>query len=108
MMPGGAPSVKCAVVIDGIIIALTLVAALSVAVAAESDSVGRIVGIAFVASWLLYEPVLVSVTGSSIGHYLSNLRVVDDRTPGNVDFLKAIARLGIKTLLGVYSFSPWR
>ena len=29
-----------------------LVAALSVAVAAESDSVGRIVGIAFVASWL--------------------------------------------------------
>jgi len=52
----------------------------------------------------LYEPVLVSVTGSSIGHYLSNLRVVDDRTRGNVGFLKAIARLGIKTLLGVYSF----
>jgi len=61
-----------------------LVAALSVAVAAESDSVGRIVGIAFVASWLLCEPVLVSVTGSSIGHYLSNLRVVDDRTRGNL------------------------
>jgi uncharacterized RDD family membrane protein YckC len=93
-----------AVVIDGIIISLMLVAALSVAVAAESDKVGRIVGITFVASWLLYEPALVSITGSSIGHYLSNLRVVDDRTRGNVGFLKAIARLGIKTLLGVYSF----
>jgi uncharacterized RDD family membrane protein YckC len=93
-----------AFVIDGIIIALMCVAALSVAVAAESDNVGRIVGIVFVASWLLYEPVLVSVTGSSIGHYLSNLRVVDDRTHGKVGFLKAIARFVIKTLLGVYSF----
>ena len=44
-----------AVVIDGIIISLMLVGALSVAVAAESDKVGRIVGITFVASWLLYE-----------------------------------------------------
>jgi uncharacterized RDD family membrane protein YckC len=93
-----------AFVIDWIIIASLLVAALSFAVAAESNNAARIVGISFVAIWLLYEPVLVSLTGSSVGHYLSNLRVVDDRTHGNVGFLKAVARLSIKTLLGIYSF----
>ena len=32
------------------------------------------------------------------------MRVVDDRTGGNVHFLKAVARLIIKTLLGWLSF----
>jgi hypothetical protein len=68
-----------AFVIDWIIIALLLVGVLFAAVAADSDRIGRILGFAFVAVWLLYEPVLVSLTGSTVGHYLSNLRVVDDR-----------------------------
>jgi hypothetical protein len=93
-----------AFVIDWIIIALLLVGVLFAAVAADSDRIGRILGFAFVAVWLLYEPVLVSLTGSTVGHYLSNLRVVDDRTQGNVSFLKALARLVIKTVLGLYSF----
>jgi uncharacterized RDD family membrane protein YckC len=53
---------------------------------------------------LLYEPVLVSFTGSTLGHYFTNLRVVDERSGGNVSFLKACARVAIKSVLGLYSF----
>jgi uncharacterized RDD family membrane protein YckC len=51
-----------------------------------------------------YEPVLVSFTGGTLGHYLANLRVVDERDGGNISFLKACARVVIKGLLGLYSF----
>jgi uncharacterized RDD family membrane protein YckC len=56
-----------AFVIDWIIIALLLVGVLFAAVAADSDRIGRILGFAFVAVLLLYEPVLVSLTGSTVG-----------------------------------------
>jgi uncharacterized RDD family membrane protein YckC len=93
-----------AFVIDWIVIMLLLVTALFVAVSMDSDRVGRILGFTFVGVWLLYEPLLVCLTGSSIGHYLSNLRVVDNKTHSNVGFPKAVARLVIKTTLGLYSF----
>jgi uncharacterized RDD family membrane protein YckC len=93
-----------AFVIDWIVILLLLVGVLFAAVAADSNRIGRILGFTFVAVWLLYEPVLVSLTGSTVGHYLCNLRVVDEKTHGNVGFPKAVARLVIKTLLGLYSF----
>jgi uncharacterized RDD family membrane protein YckC len=91
--------------IDWIIIMLLLVMALFVAVSTNSDRVGRVLGFTFVVVWLLYEPLLVWLTGSTVGHYISNLRVVDDRTHGNVSFLKAVARLVIKSPLGIYSFT---
>jgi hypothetical protein len=53
---------------------------------------------------VLYEPVLVSLTGGTLGHYVTNLRVVDERDQGNVSFLKAVARFVVKGLLGWYSF----
>jgi hypothetical protein len=46
----------------------------------------------------------VSVTGSTIGHYRTNLRVVDNRSHGNISFFKAIVRMIIKSVLGPYSF----
>lgn len=93
-----------AVLIDSIIFLLLMAAALSVATAMQSDNVGRILGFTFVAIVMLYEPLLVPLTGGTIGHYLCNLRVVDDRTRGNIGFLKAIARALIKSVLGIYSF----
>ena len=93
-----------AFVIDWIIMLLLLVGALLVAIAANSDRIGRILGFTLVGIFLLYEPLLVSLAGSTVGHYLTNLRVVDDRTQGNVGLPKAAARLMIKTLLGIYSF----
>jgi len=69
-----------------------LFAALGIAVAiglAEHRSHTRFT---IAALWLLYEPLLVSFTGGTIGHWRSNLRVVDDVSGGNVSFLKAVAR----------------
>jgi uncharacterized RDD family membrane protein YckC len=92
-----------AALIDFMIFMLLMTGALIIAIAIKSDHVTRILGFAFVAIWLLYEPILVSTTGGTIGHYACNLRVVDDRG-GNISFAKAIVRLLIKSVLGWYSF----
>src|SRR4030081_96965 len=42
--------------------------------------------------------------GGTLGHYCTNLRVVDERHRGNVSFLKACARFVVKGLLGWDSF----
>lgn len=87
--------------------ALTLVVifgSLTVAAALRNDGASRALGVAAVAVLILYEPVLVSRTGGTIGHHLTNLRVVDEATRGNVSFLKAVARVVVKGLLGWYSF----
>lgn len=81
-----------------------MVVALQIAVAFNSDDVARVVGFGFLAGFFLYEPLLVWLTGGTVGHYLSNLRVVDDRSHGNVSFLKALARVAIKLVLSWYSF----
>jgi uncharacterized RDD family membrane protein YckC len=95
-------------VIDWILFLLLMAGTLFVIIALKSDSDGRYLGFAAIGIALLYEPLLVSLTGSTIGHYLTNLRVVDDRTKGNVSFAKALARFVIKAILGWYSFiSMW-
>ena len=53
---------------------------------------------------MLYEPLLVSRTGGTVGHWFSNLRVVDDRTGGNLTLRTAFIRAAIKAVLGAYSF----
>jgi uncharacterized RDD family membrane protein YckC len=93
-----------AMLIDSIIFLLLMAAAVAGAIAMQSDNVGRILGFTFFTISLLYEPVPVPLTGGTIGHYVCNLRVVDDRTQGNIGFLKAIARTTVKSMLGFYSF----
>lgn len=91
------------VFIDAIICMLILAVALMLAVSFASDHIARILGATVAATWLFYEPLLVSLTGGTIGHYLCNMRVVDDHG-GNISFIKAFARMIIKSLLGWYSF----
>jgi hypothetical protein len=90
--------------IDWIIFLVLMAAVLSITAALQSDHIGRILGFTFLALLFFYEPVLVPLTGGTIGHYLCNLRVVDDRTNGNIGFLKAAARATIKSVFGIYSF----
>lgn len=90
--------------IDWIVAVSLIFGALSIAASARNDDFSRPLGILVVAMLLLYEPVLVSVTGSTLGHYAANLRVVDDRHGGNPGFGKALARSALKALLGWYSF----
>jgi uncharacterized RDD family membrane protein YckC len=89
---------------DYIVVVVVISVALLAASTAQSDNFSRAIGISVLIAWLLYEPVLVSLAGSTLGHYFVNLRVVDNRHGGNVSFLKAVVRFVIKTVLGWFSF----
>jgi hypothetical protein len=93
-----------ALLIDWVLSVGLIIGALFVAASAGSDSLPRVLGIVAVILLLLYEPVLVSATGGTIGHYYANIRVVDNRHHGNISFLKAVARFFIKSVLGWFSF----
>jgi uncharacterized RDD family membrane protein YckC len=92
------------IVLDWIIAIVVIFGAVLVATMVRSDNLSRALGILVVMALLLYEPVLVSFTGGTLGHYFSNLHVVDEHSGGNVSFLKACARVVIKGVLGWYSF----
>jgi len=93
-----------AVYVDVVVLLLIATGALIIAVAFGSDHVGRVLGFAVAITWALYEPLLVSLTGSTLGHRYCNMRVVDDRHGGNVSLPKAFARVVLKSFLGWYSF----
>ena len=93
-----------AMLIDWILALTVLYGALLLATAASNDDFSRGLGILVVVTLVLYEPILVSRMGSTLGHYFTNLRVVDDRDGGNIGFARACARSIIKTVLGLYSF----
>jgi uncharacterized RDD family membrane protein YckC len=61
---------------------------------------GAVLFTGWVAFALLYEPVMVSRTGGTIGHHLKNLRVVSARTGGHPGFLAALVRSLAKWVLG--------
>src|ERR1700687_5941295 len=92
------------IAVDCIIAMAVIFGAVLVAVTVGSDNFSRALGIVVLLALLLYEPVLVSVTGGTLGHYFTNLRVVDERSGGNVSFPKACLRAVIKAVLGWYSF----
>jgi uncharacterized RDD family membrane protein YckC len=92
-----------AIVADWMIAIAIIFGALALGITVQSDNFSRGLGVAVIAALLLYEPVLVSATGGTLGHYFTNLRVVDERG-GNVSFLKACARVILKGTLGWFSF----
>jgi uncharacterized RDD family membrane protein YckC len=93
-----------AMLIDWVFAVFVLFGALLAAASLRDDHLARALGVMVVLVLVLYEPVLVSVSGGTLGHHWTNLRVVDDRDGGHVSFLKAVARSVLKTLLGWYSF----
>ena len=92
------------IVVDWIIAMAVIFGAVFVAISVGNSDFSRALGLLVIIGLLFYEPVLVSLTGGTIGHYFTNLRVVDARSGGNVSFLKAYARVLIKGGLGWYSF----
>jgi uncharacterized RDD family membrane protein YckC len=93
-----------AMLLDWIITLIVIFGAVLLASTVGSDHFSRGLGIVVVIALLLYEPILVSRMGGTLGHYFNNLRVVDEASGGNIGFLKACARVVIKGLLGLYSF----
>jgi hypothetical protein len=92
------------IVIDWMIAMAVVFGAVFLAITVENDNFSRALGLLVISALLLYEPILVSFTGGTLGHYFTNLRVVDERSGGNVGFPKACARVVIKASLGWYSF----
>jgi uncharacterized RDD family membrane protein YckC len=93
-----------AILLDWIISLIVIFGALLLATAVRNDNFSRLLGILVVVALVLYEPILVSRMGGTLGHYFTNLRVVDDRGGGNIGFARAFARVVIKGVLGLYSF----
>jgi uncharacterized RDD family membrane protein YckC len=81
-----------AAIIDAIVIMVAIFGAVFIAITLNSEHLARTLGFSIAIGWLLYEPLLVALTGSTVGHYLCNLRVVDNKTGGNLNFFKAVLR----------------
>jgi uncharacterized RDD family membrane protein YckC len=64
---------------------------------------GRVL-VVLVYALILYEPIMVWGYSATIGHRVTNLRVIDEGSGGNPGLLKSLARFAIKTLLGLVSF----
>jgi hypothetical protein len=93
-----------AFVIDWIIAVLLIITVLCVVISTDSDRIGRILGFAFLGIWLLYEPLLVSVSGSTLVIMVS---ICESSIIGAMErsaFFKARTRTTIKSVLGLYSF----
>jgi len=56
--------------------------------------------IAFIFIFLLYEPLMVSFFGSTIGHRMSKIKVQRDDNGKRINIAMAIFRFSIKALLG--------
>jgi uncharacterized RDD family membrane protein YckC len=91
-----------AVAVDALVHGTTLIALMSLLELLREHR--EFIGGAF-AGWLgfalLYEPVLVSRRGATLGHSLAHLRVVDLKTGGNPDATHAFARFWLKATSGL-------
>ena len=51
----------------------------------------------------LIEPVLVSITGGSIGHHIFGIRVIDQASGNNIGFFRALVRTLTRFIFGIFS-----
>jgi uncharacterized RDD family membrane protein YckC len=90
--------------VDWVLALVVIFGAILIAASVGNEVVSRILAVLVLLLLVLYEPLLVSRTGGTLGHWYTNLRVVDDRTGGNLPLRTAFIRAGIKAVLGAYSF----
>ena len=97
--PGVLARVK-AVMVDGILLLIFLVIASSI-FSQLNDVPDYVRMLVFVLIFVLYDPILTSSTGGTIGHHIIGIRVrkVSDEK-NNINFLLAIIRFIIKSSLG--------
>ena len=90
------PRVKAILVDWAVIVGAFVVAAL---VGTHVQGAGAAAFVGWVAVWAFYDPIMVSLTGGTLGHHALNLRVVSDRTGGRPSFPAAFLRNVAKTAL---------
>jgi uncharacterized RDD family membrane protein YckC len=92
-----------AVMLDSVLLVVLLIIGTSVA-EMLSPGVARWINRLMILTILLYEPLLVSAWGGTLGHRMLNLRVVGGDGE-RLSFPLALARVLIKALLGLLSFA---
>jgi uncharacterized RDD family membrane protein YckC len=70
----------------------------------EADLAARAYVILLFGLAFLYDPVLVSTTGATLGHRAVNIRVVDRDADRRIGFVRAVVRFALKVILGFLSF----
>ncbi|MFZ5875486.1 MAG: RDD family protein [Nitrospirota bacterium] len=98
-----------ALVIDMAIYVGAMVVFVVVASAKSSDTTDanvlfRIGAMGFLASYVLYEPLMVWRLGGTLGHISQNLRIVSDRTGANPGLVSSFTRWLVKLSAGALSF----
>jgi uncharacterized RDD family membrane protein YckC len=91
-------------VLDGTLLGISAAILVIGAAAGGSDATVRTALAIVIFAAIIYDPVLVSTTGGTVGHHILNLRVVDDQSGANLSFLRALLRAVIKSFLGIASF----
>ena len=100
--PGVFIRVKAAT-IDSIVIILLMVVTTDIFSSFENvPNYARMIAFTFI--FLLYDPLMVSIFGSTIGHRMSKIKVQRDDTGKRINLIMAILRFLIKAFLGWISF----
>ena len=82
---------------------IVAVAVMLVAFGEPFPGAGRVAAGAVLLSLLLYEPLMVSQYGGTLGHRRRNMRVVVDATASNPGIGRALVRFCLKTVFGIFS-----
>lgn len=90
-----------AALLDGIILVIFFVGLIVLASNVELSQWMKVSLFVFVG--LLFEPLLVSMTGASLGHHYKGLRVEKDGDGRNLNIFEALFRFLIKSVLGTFS-----
>jgi uncharacterized RDD family membrane protein YckC len=95
-----------AIVIDGAVYAVSpAVLLLLSSFTGRSTLAVQVVVVGWFLAVALYEPLLVTLRGATIGHAAANIRVVDARTGRPPAFWRALLRFVVKSVLGLLSFA---
>lgn len=94
-----------AITVDTLVYVLSLVVLMVLVEALHGSSGVRAATVGWLAFCLLYEPLLVSRRGATVGHACANVRVVHLRTGAAPGFLRALARFWLKGLVGLLGFA---
>lgn len=93
-----------AAALDAAVVVGVLFAAIMVGAAIPSEAASRWVARLGMLNLLCYEPLLTAYAGGTLGHRMLNLRVVDERTGGNLPLRRALLRWAGKCMFGWLSF----
>ena len=89
-----------AAVIDSIVLVVLMYSASEIFNFFEAVSI-MVRVLVFVFIFLIYEPLLVSMFGATVGHFFNDIMVKQESEPNrNINFFRAIIRFCVKLLLG--------